>query len=288
MEFKEIGRSEFEAEIIQSLFQMPKGKYNLVKLKLGKEFYYLVEHPYIPSPHYPNSSSSNDLCFQHFAIVVSDMDEAYKKLINYGIKPISKQPQTIPEWNQAAAGIQAFYFTSPDGFPLEIIYFPPGKGNPIWQTKSSLFLGIDHSAIAVSKTERSLKFYQEFLGMNVVGESLNYGETQENLSGVVGAKVKITTLMFPHSKEMGIEFLEYLNPIKKHEVLKDRNEEQKALANMTTIISVDNFTTVATKLAQSPYLYKEISFILDGKIKKFLVISDPDKHLLLIVEGAFM
>jgi catechol 2,3-dioxygenase-like lactoylglutathione lyase family enzyme len=41
------------------------------------------------------------------------------------------------------------------------------------QTTGRLFLGIDHTAIVVSDTEASLKFYRDVLGMTVAGESEN-------------------------------------------------------------------------------------------------------------------
>src|SRR4029079_10523949 len=73
-----------------------------------------------------------------------------------------------------------------------------------------LFLGIDHTAIVVSDTEASLKFYRDFLGLQVVGTSENYGTEQEHLNNVFGAHLRITTLRAPAGP--GIEFLEYLSP----------------------------------------------------------------------------
>jgi hypothetical protein len=67
---------------------------------------------------------------------------------------------------------------------LEVIYFPQGKGDPRWQQKSDrLFLGIDHTAIAVSSTENSLRYYRDLLGMRLAGESMNYG-TEQSISTI--------------------------------------------------------------------------------------------------------
>ena len=44
---------------------------------------------------------------------------------------------------------------------------------------ASFFCGIDHTAIMVSDTETSLKFYRDTLGMQIAGESENYGTEQE-------------------------------------------------------------------------------------------------------------
>lgn len=121
-------------------------------------------------------SRSHDLWFQHIAIVVSDMDKGYQRLRQHRVKHVSTQPQIIPKSNPAAAGIRAFKFRDSDDHNLELLYFPPGKGDPRWQrTNKQLFSGIDHTAISISNTESSLKFYRDNLGLTVVGESLNTG-----------------------------------------------------------------------------------------------------------------
>ena len=115
------------------------------------------------------------------------------------------------DWNPNAGGIKAFYFKDPDGHALEILQFPPGKGDPKWQRPSDkLFLGIDHTAIVVRDTEASLRFYRDLLGLRVAGESENYGPEQERLNNVFGARLRITALRAAAGP--GIEFLEYLAP----------------------------------------------------------------------------
>jgi catechol 2,3-dioxygenase-like lactoylglutathione lyase family enzyme len=158
----------------------------------------------------PADSHSNDHWFQHLAVVVSDIDRAYAQVLNEGAAPISAGPQTLPAWNPNAGGIRAVYFRDPDGHPLELIQFPPGKGEPRWQATEHLFLGIDHAAIATADTERSLTFYRDRLGLQIAGTSDNWGIEQERLSGVAGAHVRITTLRA--QKGPGIEFLQYLTP----------------------------------------------------------------------------
>ena len=83
----------------------------------------------------PADSRSNDLWFQHLAIVVSDIDKAYAAVRHAGAMPISRQPQLLPAWNPNVGGIRAVYFRDPDGHPLELIQFPPDKGEPRWQEK---------------------------------------------------------------------------------------------------------------------------------------------------------
>lgn len=111
-------------------------------------------------------------------------------------------PQTLPVWNTNAAGIRAFYFKDPEDHVLEVIGYPPGKGDPRWQIAgTNLFLGIDHTAIVVSDTARSLAFYVGTLGLRVAGASENWGTEQEHLNQVFGARVRITALRAPKGPE---------------------------------------------------------------------------------------
>jgi catechol 2,3-dioxygenase-like lactoylglutathione lyase family enzyme len=197
-----------------------KARVRRLELALGSE--HLALRQFLAPGHgrpIPPDSRGNDLWFQHVAIVVRDMDRAYGWLRAHHVAHVSSGPQTLPQWNKNAAGIQAFYFADPDGHTLELIHFPAGKGDPRWRTPPRCsrtpaelcqFLGIDHTAMAVSDTEASLAFYRDRLGLRLAGESENYGTEQEHLNGVFGARLRITTLRARSGP--GIELLEYLSP----------------------------------------------------------------------------
>ncbi len=157
----------------------------------------------------PRSERSNDRDFQHVAIIVSDMRRAWEQVERAGIRPVSAAPQVLPAWNPNAGGIAAVYFRDPEGHPLELLHFPAGKGAARWHATAPLFLGIDHSAIAVADTAASTRFY-ETLGFAVRGHSDNYGIEQARLSGVPNAHVQITALRFAQAP--GVEFLHYARP----------------------------------------------------------------------------
>jgi hypothetical protein len=92
------------------------------------------------------------------------MTKAFENLRALKVQFVSTSPQRLPDWNRAAGGIEAFYFRDPDQHNLEVIYFPPGKGNPRWQERTDkLFLGLDHTAIAVSNTEASHRDLSEII-----------------------------------------------------------------------------------------------------------------------------
>ncbi len=212
--FKRVKTFKLSGKEIQKLFGIKDKhlKVQVVQLALGSEIIELMEFEtkQIGRP-VPHTSRSNDLWFQHIAIVVSDMDKAYEQVAKHKVEHVSTSPQTLPDYIPAASGISAFYFRDPDDHNLELIYFPKGKGNPKWQNNGDkVFLGIDHSAIGIEETDESLAFYQDVLGLKVAGNSENYGPEQERLNQVFGARLLITGL---HGQEgFGLEFLEYIAP----------------------------------------------------------------------------
>lgn len=213
--FELIDISQSKGSTVEQLLDLPGAETRSAELKLGDEQIVLTEHLTKKGRPIPADSRSFDHWFQHIAIVVSDMDAAYARLREHRVRHVSTAPQTLPDWNKDAGGIKAFYFRDPEDHVLEIIWFPPGKGDEKWQqfaTKhdAPLFLGIDHTAIVVRDSERSLAFYRDVLGMKVAGTAENYGVEQEHLNQVFGARLRITALRAEHGP--GIEFLEYIAP----------------------------------------------------------------------------
>jgi catechol 2,3-dioxygenase-like lactoylglutathione lyase family enzyme len=195
----------------EALYDVFPVRMRVVRLRLGREELELTEYVTPRGRPAPVDARSNDLWFQHVAIVVRDMDAAYATLRAHRVTHVSPEPQRLPDWNPQAGGIRAFYFRDPDGHPLELIWFPPGKGDARWHEPASrVFLGIDHTAIAVGDTETSLGFYRDRLGLRVAGRSDNRGPEQERLNAVRGAHLRITTLRAAEGP--GIELLEYVTP----------------------------------------------------------------------------
>ncbi len=210
--FEVISDTTIAEEIAGEELETTEIKTRIATLQLGDEQIRLMQYLGISGRPIPADSQSNDLWFQHLAIVVSDMDRAYTHLHSFPIEPISTAPQTIPPGNKDAAYIQAFKFRDPDRHPLELIWFPPDKGQKKWhQTSDRLFLGIDHTAITVDSTAQSLQFYRDALGMQVDGGSFNWRETQARMDGLLTAKVRVTALR-PAQGGLGIELLDYMEP----------------------------------------------------------------------------
>jgi catechol 2,3-dioxygenase-like lactoylglutathione lyase family enzyme len=211
LDFELVSEATIEGDAYARLLAVGGARARVARMRLGEEEIELAHFLSPPSRPVPAGSRSNDRWFQHVAIIVGDMERAYARLVEHGVEKASVAPQRLPDWNPSAGGIRAFYFKDPDGHVLEILQFPPGKGDPRWHEPSGrLFLGIDHTALVVADSDRSLRFYRDALGLRVAGTSENHGIEQERLNAVPGAHLRITTLRAAHGP--GIEMLEYVTP----------------------------------------------------------------------------
>jgi catechol 2,3-dioxygenase-like lactoylglutathione lyase family enzyme len=285
LSFEKIGDVEVhgaEFEKLQGLFGL---RMRVVRMKLGAETIELTQYLAPEGRPIPADWRSNDHWFQHIAIVVSDMDEAYRRLRGHKVRHASTGPQTIPASNRAAGGIRAFYFKDPDGHNLEIIYFPAGKGDPRWQQQTDkLFLGIDHTAIVVANTQNSLNYYRDLLGLKLTGESINHGTEQEHLNNVAGARLRISGLKAAHGP--GVEFLEYLTPRDGRAAPKDTRAND--LWHWQTTLATDSVAKAALKLrrAKRPIVSPAVADLGEKSLgfSKGFLTRDPDGHGLMFIE----
>ena len=283
--FQKVSDVEVLGEQYEHLEGVFGARMRIVRMQLGNEHVDLTEYLTPRGRPIPADSHSNDLWFQHIAIVVRDMDQAFAKLRDLRVQFVSTAPQTLPASIPAAAGIKAFYFRDPDQHNLEVIYFPPGKGNPRWQEKTDkLFLGIDHTAIGISNTDASLKFYRDLLGMRKAGESENFGTEQEHLNQVFGAHLRITGMRA--SSGPGVEFLEYLTP--RDGRPRPRDVHSNDIVHWQTMMATDNVDLLAKKLTSAHVGFVSSGVVVIAKDKagfsKGALVSDPDGHDVLLIQ----
>jgi len=276
----EVWGSEYER--LQGLFGL---RMRVVRMRLGDESIELTEYLAPKGRPIPVDSRSNDRWFQHIAIIVSDMDRAYRWLRQHKVEHASTGPQRLPDWNKNAGGIQAFYFKDPDGHALEILQFPPDKGDRKWQAKTDrLFLGIDHTAIVVGDTDASLRFYRDLLGLRTVGESENFGTEQEHLNNVFGARLRITALRAPSGP--GIEFLEYLTPRTGRPIPADHRAND--LVHWQTRLTTPDAAAAADRLRAGRVAFVSPGVVAtdDGRLgfTKGFLVRDPDGHVMQVVQ----
>ena len=286
LSFEKVSDIEVTGEDYERLEGVFGLRMRVVRMTLGDECIELTEYLAPRGRPVPVDSRSNDSWFQHIAIITSDMEKAYARLRENRVEHASTGPQRLPDWNKNAAGIKAFYFRDPDKHWLEILQFPEGKGDAKWHRASDkLFLGIDHTAIVVSNTEASLKFYRDVLGLSIAGMSENYGTEQEHLNNVFGARLRITSLRAV-SGGPGIEFLEYLAPRDGRPAPGD--ERASDLFHWQTTLVVGDLDRVAQSL-----ITQSFRFVSPGAVAlrerqlgfaRGLLARDPDGHVMALIE----
>lgn len=158
-----------------------RGRVLQITLELGGQQVMLLQFIDHPGRAYPPDTAASDYVFQHFAIVVVDMAAAMARLSHTpGWTPITTDgPQKLPA---SSGGVTAFKFRDPEGHPLELLAFPADAMPARWQhvRSNGPFLGIDHSAISVADSARSVAFY-ESLGLTVSNRSINDDPAQARL-----------------------------------------------------------------------------------------------------------
>jgi catechol 2,3-dioxygenase-like lactoylglutathione lyase family enzyme len=194
------------------------------------------------------------------------------------------------------------------------IWFPPGKGDPKWQRAAgilpagktgfagkdagnALFLGIDHTAIVVNDTDKSLAFYRDALGMKVAGGAENYGVEQEHLNQVFGARLRITALKAERGP--GIELLEYITPPGGRPLPADANANDlvfwhtrlvaeglddfggKLREQQTKVVSARAVTLSRGEVGSGPSHFAECD---SGR--RSVIMRDSDGHVLQFVENS--
>jgi len=246
------------------------------RLSLGAQTLVLTE--FLNAAPYPAHSGLNDLCFQHCAIVTDDMDAACDRAMRHGATAITQGgPQTLAP---SSGSVSAFKFRDPDGHPLELIAFPAGMGDPVWQSAHTddSPLGIDHSAISVADAERSTLFY-ELLGMQVASRGVNRGAQQQRLDDLADVEVDVIALegatRTPH-----LELLGYRQP--------------RGRANPSAGVTAVAADRLVWQAEQVDVLLDALSdgdfadaIIASGFIKgtTIALLRDPDRHLLVLRDG---
>ena len=180
-----------DAASLAKLLGEPYETVCLLALRLGEQEIELVGFHTVGRS-FPTVAGWSPL-FQHFAIVVADMAAAYAQLrAQPGWSAISiGEPQVLPP---ASGNVTAFKFRDPEGHPVELLAFSLDNIPAHWKRhRAGVAFGIDHSAISVADTSRSIAFYERF-GLSRVGGSLNFGPAQEKLDDIPQVRLEVTAL----------------------------------------------------------------------------------------------
>jgi catechol 2,3-dioxygenase-like lactoylglutathione lyase family enzyme len=256
---------------------IPGASARALTIRLGRQTLDLVDiRP--PGRLYPPDVVGWSPLFQHIAIVVADMGKAYGRLqVQPGWSPISADgPERLPP---ASGAVTAFKFRDPDGHPLELIAFPSGSEPPAWRRTGALdvCLGIDHSAISVADTGRSIAFYETF-GLQCSGRSMNFGPEQARLDAVPNAVVEVTSLAPPRCATPHLELLCYRGAFDRRTSPRCANDVVATQLHFS-VKDTETLRALCTKHARS--LLSGPVRLDDGSLRAMLY--DPDGHLFSLV-----
>ncbi|MBM5809570.1 MAG: lactoylglutathione lyase [Cyanobacteria bacterium M_surface_7_m2_040] len=303
-------RFELKGGPYGQLIGLPAATLVLQRLHLGEECLEITQIDdagpgQAPGQPIPADSRSCDLWFQHICLVTRDLQAALKQLepaLEGGlVQAVSSAPQTLPDWNRAAAGIRAYKFRDPEGHNLELLQFPPDKGEARWHRANDdsasggatsiadprpVVLGIDHSAISVASTEASCHFYETLLGLRLGGDGVNSGPTQDGLDGLSNTEVRITGHRCPVGA--GIECLNYLPPNLGRPMPHDLSPQD--LAHWQIRLAVDDLASIVERLEACEGRLLSPGIVDLGEqahaigARRAVQVADPDGHRLQLVE----
>jgi catechol 2,3-dioxygenase-like lactoylglutathione lyase family enzyme len=280
--------------VVGSEYGKMEGVFNanmrIVHLRLGDQIVELTQYVSPPTGRpIPVPSYSNDEWFEHMAIVVSDMDAAYRILQENNVQQISAYPITIPQTNPGAAGIKALKFHDPEGHDLELLFYPPGKGEPSFHKPTNkLFLGLSHTAMTVASTEKGVAFYRDLLGFEVGGFTFNTGATQEVLDNLFNDTCRVTEMM-PVSAPPHIEFLSYQTPPGGRPTPADTRAND--LWHWQTSLVTKDIQAVTDRLREAGVQFitpDVVSIPREAQaqigFKKAVMVRDPNGHAIRLIE----
>jgi len=273
-------RGDIDPSLIHVLcVRQARGRRSL--LRLGREKIELLEFTDSAGRPYPPDSTSTDIWFQHMAIVVADMPQAHRRVMaNRRFRPISRDgPVRLPD---DSGGVTAFKFRDRDGHPLELLAFPPGRVPDEWRVgdDGGPFLGVDHTAIGVSDTARSTRFFGSVFGFSVGTRTENRGPEQADLDDVDSVHVSVTRLA-PDLPPPRLELLRYHVGTRRPVPRDTASNDIAATHSVVRVASLD-VTAAALERSGTP-LTGDGLMVLRGGVRAAL-ISGPDGHRFLVEE----
>jgi catechol 2,3-dioxygenase-like lactoylglutathione lyase family enzyme len=266
---------------LTSVLGVPAASGRRSLLRLGREQIELLEFTDSAGRPYPCDSTSTDIWFQHMALVVTDMTEAHSRIMTRsGFSPISRAgPVKLPS---ESGGITAFKFRDRDRHPLELIAFPDGPGPAEWRRADDdgPFLGIDHTAIGVSNSDVSAKFFSAVFGFTVTARTENRGPEQAELDNVDNVRVSVTQLARDRPAPR-MELLHYhagtRRPIRADTASND-------IAATHSVIQVASLDATLAALTEPAMAFAAADRMQLAGIPAALV-TGPDRHRFLVEEA---
>jgi catechol 2,3-dioxygenase-like lactoylglutathione lyase family enzyme len=276
-------RVEHRADIepaLTGVLCIPPARGRRSLLRLGRERIELLEFTGPAGRPYPSDSTSTDLWFQHMAIIVNDMTDAYRRVMaNRRFRPVSRYgPVRLPD---SSGGVTAFKFRDHDGHPLELLALPEGRVPAAWRG-TDCFLGVDHTAIAVSDSADSTGFFRSVFGFKVGSRTENFGPEQDDLDDVEGVRVSVTHLA-PDLPAPRLELLRYQVGTRRPVPAGTASNDILATHSVVRVASLDA-TAAALARRGTPLADHDLMTLRGGT--RAALVGGPDGHLFLVEERA--
>jgi catechol 2,3-dioxygenase-like lactoylglutathione lyase family enzyme len=256
----------------------PDASAHLANVAIGRQRLTLMAcNP--PGSPYPAERASNDQWFQHVALVCDGIEKVWRRLQRFAPGAITAGAPVLLPPN--TGGVTAFKFRDPEGHPLELIAFPPGIGDPVWQNAGSGIAGYDHTAVSVRDVDRSIAFYTGLLGFRVGGRSLNRGPEQDRLDGLAGCEVDVVALEAARVATPHVELLHYRAPAGRTAASPVRANDVAAVCQ---IYRVDYLDALVGRPEAEGVTFVSPAILTLKNGGKAAAIRDPDDHIIVLTE----
>jgi glyoxylase I family protein len=141
---------------------------------------------------------------------------------------------------------------------------------------------LDHIAITVSDTDRSLRFYCGALGLEQVEQHQLEGAKIETALGVVGADAQSTRLAVKGTPGILIDLMEFRTPVKEPAIA-----ATGAVGSTHFALAVENLSSVYERLRESgvEFVSEPVNFELTEGSVTVVFTRDPDGNVVELVDA---
>ena len=199
------------------------------------------------------------------AVEASDIERTYSELKGKNVEfLLSPQHWYIPGTLEG----RYFYLKDPDGVLVEVI---DGSRKEEFAEYGGVY-GLNHTAIGVTDMERSLAFYRDILGFEVL---IDYKGTWPGEAVIVGESIEQRLVMLGHPNGGArIELIENLSPVKSKPVPPEKRWGD--IGVMEAALEVKDIGKVYKELSDKGVSFMcPISCMPETKIR-YVFLRDPD------------
>jgi catechol 2,3-dioxygenase-like lactoylglutathione lyase family enzyme len=137
------------------------------------------------------------------------------------------------------------------------------------------------TAYTIANMERSLGFYQDLLGLNIVRDKVRSGSSYEGIIGIPNVKLRVVLLEDGSTGNL-LELVQYLEPEAQGHIPR---EDEIGSSNLCFV--VDDLTAMYHRLRRAGIASRSepIDFIQEGNlVGRVVTVFDPDRIPVVLLE----